>query len=351
MQNKNMCRCLCAVLLIMMLVAIIMPTTVYAESPATANFNPDAQSVTVTDQDNEISEDLIIASEEAGTISIELPTDMAFLIDASGSMHDLDNQVHDALSYWFDISKFDFVAAFDTELYPNEPDYRSHHDTDIVGAVEETVELFKQNRIVVATDGVQDPADYSGLTEKQNLDLHLILLGDNRNAQDELIDAFKAKMEKSGNCSLTVYYGTSAYLPVLDNYEPQRLTVKYDDHSDEVMALQNELANLRQELQEASLFADDFFKDMEQMNSFVDEELDEHDRVLYYLDRVYEENSKNIEAVLAASLEESDFLLGAVWVLIFVAVIAVLALLFLLVGVIDHALDMKAFNKRFSKED
>lgn len=350
MTKKNMCRRLCAVLLLLMLVAFIMPTTVYAaQNPTTATFNPDTQSV--TDQANENSEDLIISSQEAGTISIELPTEMAFLIDASGSMHEMDNQIHDALSYWFDISKFDFVAAFDTELYPNEPDYRSHHDTDIVGAVEETVELFKQNRIVVATDGVQDPADYSGLTEKQNLDLHLILLGDNRNAQDELIDAFKAKMEKSGNCSLTVYYGTSAYLPVLDNYEPQRLTVKYDDHSDDVMALQNELANLRQELQEASLFADDFFKDMEQMNSFVDEELEEHDRVLYYLDRVYEENSKNIEAVLAASMEESDFLLGAVWVLIFFAVIAVLVLLFLLVGVIDHAIDMKVFNKKFRKED
>lgn len=350
MTKKNMCRRLCAVLLLLMLVAFIMPTTVYAaQNPTTATFNPDTQSV--TDQANENSEDLIISSQEAGTISIELPTEMAFLIDASGSMHEMDNQIHDALSYWFDISKFDFVAAFDTELYPNEPDYRSHHDTDIVGAVEETVELFKQNRIVVATDGVQDPADYSGLTEKQNLDLHLILLGDNRNAQDELIDAFKAKMEKSGNCSLTVYYGTSDYLPVLDNYEPQRLTVKYDDHSDDVMALQNELANLRQELQEASIFADDFFKDMEQINSFVDEELDEHDRVLYYLDRVYEENSKNIEAVLAASMEESDFLLGAVWVLLFFAVIAVLVLLFLLVGVIDHAIDMKVFNKKFRKED
>lgn len=350
MTKKNMCRRLCAVLLLLMLVAFIMPTTVYAaQNPTTATFNPDTQSV--TDQANENSEDLIISSQEAGTISIELPTEMAFLIDASGSMHEMDNQIHDALSYWFDISKFDFVAAFDTELYPNEPDYRSHHDTDIVGAVEETVELFKQNRIVVATDGVQDPADYSGLTEKQNLDLHLILLGDNRNAQDELIDAFKAKMEKSGNCSLTVYYGTRDYLPVLDNYEPQRLTVKYDDHSDDVMALQNELANLRQELQEASIFADDFFKDMEQINSFVDEELDEHDRVLYYLDRVYEENSKNIEAVLAASMEESDFLLGAVWVLLFFAVIAVLVLLFLLVGVIDHAIDMKVFNKKFRKED
>ena len=229
-MKKNTCRRLCAVLLILMLVAFIMPTTVYAaQNPTTATFNPDTQSVT-----------------------IEMPEDWALLVDGSGSMRELDAEVWDELAYWgFTLKSFAFKARFDTELHPDQMDLITRKDTDIVGAIEKVVKKG-YNRVVVITDGHQDPGVYDALTPKTGVDIHLMLVGDLEAEPDELIEKITEKLGEG--CSLT-WYQDHQSCPLKEEYVTPTITIPCESTAEsvekEIQVLQDQVQALTEKIEGA----------------------------------------------------------------------------------------------------
>lgn len=220
-------RILTVIMVVMTIVCALIPVTAQAvETSATATYNPTTQSVT-----------------------IETPEDWALLVDGSGSMCDLDAEVWDDLAYWgFTLESFTYKARFDTELHPDQMDLVTGKDTDIVGAIEKVVKMG-YNRIVVITDGYQDPRVYDALTFKSGVDIHLMVVGELEAEPQELIEKINEKLGQG--CSLTYYRDHSSSL-LKEGYVTPTITIPCESTVDpvesEIQVLQEQVHALTEDI-------------------------------------------------------------------------------------------------------
>lgn len=261
-MKKIICQRCVVALVLMMLIACIIPARVTA---ATA--------------ENFESKDGLEFSinEETNTLTIYNPADWALLFDGSGSMRgELDKLGWETLAYWFGSRDFDLQARFDTKLHIDKMDYISHDDTDIVGALEQAVEVHHISRVVIVTDGHQDPGIFDSLTEKNGIDLHLILVGDNENSE-ELISVLKERLNKE-NCSLTIYKG-HLFEPVYESYAPPKTEVPYEDNSEV----------------------------MEQKVDELNQQIDDLNKTIMEMEKANQESYQNIQNQLVLIVENTEF--------------------------------------------
>lgn len=127
----------------------------------------------------------------------------ACLLDRSGSMRGKEDAINRALDAYSNI-EFAFKAKFDEELADWEMGY-THKDTDILGAIE-AVSSMGYRHIVVITDGDQDPDVYEGLSNKENLDLHMMVVGDNLEEAWKAIRQIESRLGEG--CNFKVYWDT-----------------------------------------------------------------------------------------------------------------------------------------------
>lgn len=225
MEHKTYLRILTILMAVMTIACALLPVTAQAaetdKTSATAIYNPTTQ-----------------------TVTIETSEDWALIIDGSGSMRELDDEVWDALAYWgFTLESFAYKARFDTELHPDQMDLVTRKDTDIVGAIEKVVEQEHFNRIVVITDGYQDPSVYDALTHKTGVDIHLMVVGDLEAEPEELIEKINEKLGQG--CSLT-YYRDHLYSPLKEGYVNPTTTIPCESSADPV---ENEIQELQEQVQ------------------------------------------------------------------------------------------------------
>lgn len=120
----------------------------------------------------------------------------ACLLDCSGSMREKEEAIQKALATYSDI-EFAYKAKFDEELVSWDMGY-THKDTDILSAIE-AVSSMGYCHIVVITDGDQDPDVYEGLSDKENLDLHMMVVGDNRVEAWKTIRQIESRLGEGSN--------------------------------------------------------------------------------------------------------------------------------------------------------
>lgn len=129
----------------------------------------------------------------------------AVLVDGSSSMKGLDAQIETQLDIWFPDVQIKMARRFTSNLY-EEMNKIGKGYTDIAGAVRNCIEMGYEH-IIVVTDGVQNPADYSSLPDVGygGVDLHIVLIDHDAAQAEELINEFKERLRASNITSYNLF--------------------------------------------------------------------------------------------------------------------------------------------------
>lgn len=154
------------------------------------------------------------------TTTIELETRSALLIDRSGSMDD--QAAVEAILGQYDITSFDEVVYFDTELSTVDT-FTGGGDSNICEAIDQLAD-GGFTHITVVTDGEQWPVEYSALGVYSDIDLTIHLVEESKSAE-KLMNELKGRLSNS-NLKVVTPEGEEV---ILNEYKDPIYTIELPD--------------------------------------------------------------------------------------------------------------------------